>query len=742
MKKCRSSILGITVVATALMVPLAEAQDATIDTELLDLLEVVSQGGSVSTEEGSNAVVEVDGQDAIVESETNILGQVVVESALENDPVLAPVEDTNAVDVVVDEVVGPMPIADLVSSETNAVEVLPVEPAEEMIVDPVVVVEEVVETNSGAVVEEVNSVDVSAAEVVDEVVAVAEVDEPAIGDDIVPDLVDELIADAETDVDLLPEDYAVEPVDAVDAVDMDLVGEEAATAMDNLISVRLNKVGLEEAINLFAQLSGANIIVPELTDAAQISVNLKDVEWRPALQSILDSYDYELYQRVSGSNVYSVRRRPEGAPEPQVVETFKLNYATVPNAAALIRQLLPADAKVSEFASRNMIVVKSSESRLSEVRAVLTSIDTVRQQVYIESKFMELSDGAQKDIGIDWQVLKGYGVSARSLSSAMSHTDEDNTTTLERFRANGDRLELAEAPEVIEGLSEPFYTYFPTTEKTTSDLLSKVSTAVFDADTFSLMLSALQSSRGVNIVSNPKIIVANEELANISIVTKEPNLKQSRTESLNDTGDNITFELDKTNPWFEYGVKLDVVPSINTSSNITIKITPSLTRKEADKPAGDNTYPVISEKSIETVFNLTSGQTAAIGGLTEVSESDIERKVPLLGSIPLLGRLFSWEQTVSGQNETIIFVTVGLANTQEIVTETGLPADSELARRRVIVERNKEAVRSQGRTYFTTQQDEQREDELALMRLKEARRIEMRERALQQKLERSLRNAE
>ena len=176
--------------------------------------------------------------------------------------------------------------------------------------------------------------------------------------------------------------------EVIDDFGMVTYDEETAYSTDELISVRLNRVGLEEAINLFAQLSGANIIVPELTEAAQISVNLKDVEWRPALQSILDAYDYELYQKVSGSNVFSVRRRPVGAPEPQVVETFLLRYATVPNAAKLVRDLLPEDAKVTEFASRNMLVVKGTESSLSEIRSVLETIDTVRQQVFIESKFM------------------------------------------------------------------------------------------------------------------------------------------------------------------------------------------------------------------------------------------------------------------------------------------------------------------------------------------------------------------
>jgi len=501
--------------------------------------------------------------------------------------------------------------------------------------------------------------------------------------------------------------------DAVDSVGMETYDEEVASAVGNLISVRLNKVGLEEAINLFAQLSGANIIVPELTEAAQISVNLKDVEWRPALQSILDSYNYELYQRVSGSNVYSVRRRPAGAPEPQVVETFMLKYATVPNAAQLIRGLLPADAKVSEFASRNMIVVKSTESSLSEVRSVLSTIDKVRQQVYIESKFMELSDGAQKDLGIDWSVLQNYKTSLSV--DAASYGQEDV---------------LSDPSENITGLSTPLTEGF----KQYSYL-----TSVLSPDQFDLVLSAMENNSGVNTISNPKIIVANEEKANISIVTKEPNLKQSRVASANanDQGPgNVVLEIDKDQPFFEYGIKLDVTPSINTTSNITVTIKPSLTREDPTRrkiidAEADLSYPTIEEKSIETVFSLDDGQTAAIGGLTEVSESEIERKVPLLGSIPLLGRLFSWEQTINDQTETIIFVTVGLANTEQISEDIGMPQDTELARRRVIIERNSHKLRDRNLEIFEVKEDEKLDDTMLKINEKEGRRLEKRAKKLE-----------
>jgi type II secretory pathway component GspD/PulD (secretin) len=157
-----------------------------------------------------------------------------------------------------------------------------------------------------------------------------------------------------------------------------------------------------------------------------------------------------------------------------------------------------------------------------------------------------------------------------------------------------------------------------------------------------------------------------------------------------------------------------------------VNITPSLTRKFGDKAAGDNTYPIIDEKTISTIFNLASGQTAAIGGLTEVEDSQIERKVPLLGSIPYLGRLFSWKQTVSDQRETVIFVTVALANTMDIDAETGLPADSELARRRIIKDRNQKVLRTQGREYYQTEEDNKLDDMLKVMRQQEAKRVQKR----------------
>jgi len=476
---------------------------------------------------------------------------------------------------------------------------------------------------------------------------------------------------------------------------------------EELISITMDKVTLQDAVSLFAQISGANIIVPDLTEASTISVTLKDVEWHSALQSILDTYNYELFQKVAGSNIYSVRRRPDGAPAPQIVETFLLSYATVPNAAKLVKELLPT-ATVTQFASRNMLVVKSSESSINEIRKVLKIIDIVRRQVFIESKFMELNDGAQKDLGLDWKQLGiakdgtgGLGVTAGA--SSINYADGNQDTTA----GYGGLISSAPAANVLPQFSQHIFT------------------SVLNVDQFNVVLNALESTRGVNVVSNPKIIVASEEKANISIIRQEPNLKQDRQQAMNDTNDTITYQMDPDMPFFEYGIKLDVTPSIHTASNITLIIKPELTRKFGDKKAGkDLTYPIIDKKTVTTTFNLTSGETAAIGGLTEVTDSVKERKVPLLGSIPYLGRLFSWKQTVSDQTETIIFVTVALADTQDIRLTTGLPEDSELARQRLIRDAATRLRNEQARKYYAEKTDRETKAAFEKMDAKENARLQ------------------
>lgn len=523
-----------------------------------------------------------------------------------------------------------------------------------------------------------------------------------------------------------PELPQTEPAPAAvqeDLIETVTVGADPnGTAMKGgLISLSLKEVELNNVIRLFATLSDANIIIPDITDAAgavKVDVNLRNVEWKPALQSILDTQGLELFEKIPGTQVYSVRKKPADAPEPMSMKTFKLNYATVADVSEMIKTMVPQAGKISIFPARNAIVVQSTPENLVEIESMIAAVDLPRQQVFIEAKFMELSDSASKKLGIDWQVLGGYNVGVGGIGGSYAFADSKkdgidkgaNSYTDIAGRPYEKLMERPVSPEVIiDAGGNPkwinnidydprpgslgaddsrVYGIDPTTfSKITSVDAATVTRALgatLSASDFNLVLAALKETGGTKVVSNPKVIVANEETAKIHIGRKIPNVK-GIIQTAGDSQVNRVYQLDDKEPYFEDGIRVDVTPTINTSSNITVRIQPTLDRLQAKTeaelaPDGTRFYGK-STKTITTLFSLASGQTAAIGGLTQTSDNEVERKVPLLGSLPLIGRFFSYSSKVNDQAETIIFVTVGLANPEHVNMETGLPEESSLTMR-------------------------------------------------------------
>lgn len=520
---------------------------------------------------------------------------------------------------------------------------------------------------------------------------------------------------------------------------------------EETISVALDDVEMVDVVKMFTKLSGANIIATPSNLTGRVTVNLNDVQWRPAMIAILDMHGLALIEKTPGSGVFSIIDKPEGQAEPMLVETFFLKYATVGDLSSVITGMLTPGANVSSFASRNALIVRSTSANLSEVRTLIDIIDVMRKQVFIEAKFMELDDGAIENLGINWQVLQGYKFGAGNLTRTFNdsktwersknvdviqydrrgHQDnsderydindqqyeEFTTTDIEsppgsgRYRTDTTRTPTRLISDTIDtGLSAESvaFDHF-------SKVVSDVRTAVLGMDDFQIVLSALKQMNGVSIISNPKIIVANEETAEIHIgqverpfiSTVTPATDNSAPFTTYNPGDPVTF-----------GIDLTVTPTINTASNITVVIEPVLRRflRNAVAPNGQ-TYPIVSEKKIHTVFCLESGKTVAIGGLTETTEREVVTKIPLLGSIPIIGKyLFSHTRKEEMQSETIIFVTVGLASPSTIEADQGLPENTTLTRQHLIKKKLRDYVRE------SEMEDTRKKTDRAVSKLAEKRR--------------------
>lgn len=490
-------------------------------------------------------------------------------------------------------------------------------------------------------------------------------------------------------------------------------------AGQNLISVSLDDVPLQDVVRLFTRISGANIIASSTNLQGKVTVNLQDVEWKPALGSILDMYSMMIAEKIPGSGIYSIQPKLS---EPLIAQSIFLNYASVSNVITVVHPMLGLGGSVSPFINANALVVRASAANLSDIRKVITEIDQPRKQVYIEAKFMELTDEAIKDLGINWQVLESYGVGAGSMQWSMtenrdklqsradtlsrtdqrSRTDQlntrydgagnlynEDTVTEEEFPVGSGNVRTRTVTTPTRSVGDSIIQSRDVSrnlEDSYSKSLTDIRTAVLSADDFKIMLSALKQMNGVSIVSNPKIIVANEETASIHIGENEPNIRGTVTPGQQGQANTTTYSLDAVKPYFEFGISLDVTPTINNASNITVKIVPTLSRFVRNKVAPDNnTFPIEATKTIKTVFSLDNGKTAAIGGLTETQDREVTSKIPLLGDIPLIGKwLFSHTHTQKSQQETIIFVTVGLANPGSIQKDQGLPEDTELVQKLIL----------------------------------------------------------
>jgi type IV pilus assembly protein PilQ len=474
-------------------------------------------------------------------------------------------------------------------------------------------------------------------------------------------------------------------------------------AKENLISISLDNVPLQDVMRMFARISGANI-VSGTNLQGNITVNLKDVEWQPALRTILDTAGMTLVMKSPG--IYSVVSKSEAASAPVTIDTIYLKFTTVTNVLPVIQKMLiSSNASVAGFPAANALVIQETSERLDIIKEVVTRIDKPRPQVFIEAKFVELNDEAIKDLGINWQSLENYTISASKLSwgitenrdwvssrdSKLEQTDDriHSDGVNQSYDADGVQSLTAIGPPIDGTIGRSVVDMIEQTKnvsKNVDDSFTKtvkdVRTAVLSAADFELTLSALKQQSGVSVVSNPRIVVASGETAKIHVGREDPNYVTKTVPGVGNTPQ-TSRELSGDMPFVKTGVEVDVRPVVNTESNITIRITPTLSRI-LSRGAGqlDGDLPPISKREINSEFNLESGRTVAIGGLTTTDDRENIVKIPVLGDIPIIGKyLFSHSHTDKIQDEVIIFVTVGMASPDTITVSAGIPTEGKLIHR-------------------------------------------------------------
>jgi len=499
-----------------------------------------------------------------------------------------------------------------------------------------------------------------------------------------------------------------------------------------VVSMAFEQSTLEDVVAAFRTQTGANIVNGWTNQFTQlVSVRLDDVPWRQGLSSILVPFNLQLREEPRGSHIYIVAEPRRTAP-PRFTETFELKHLEAPEVAKLFAGILPKDCLVYGEPSANVVIVKATDEQINECKSVLEKIDKPSQQVYIEARFVRLSAGASKKLGLKWDSLENFGVSLSHLSGGFSMSDAKLATFGVKADSNVSSAAVGDSRsrswvDDVESSSRAFEqstasaigrgSYHTTANSSVSD--DSVSVTLNDStlanltandlgyrhttgfggqlsiSDFGLVMSAFEQLDGAQVFSNPKIIVRNGKKAIVDMTEKYPNVRidyQQSTES--GQRDSISSSLatipGKNIPWvgeafFSYGITLEVTPTISPNGLITVEIVPTISELAGTKTVYvtsdssiGNDYPIIALRKLDTKFTMEDGKTAVIGGLTQTSEKTVDSGIPLLRHIPWIGpRLFGWKSRQKTQDEILVFVTVRVADPATEASD-GLPKNSVL----------------------------------------------------------------
>jgi type IV pilus secretin PilQ/predicted competence protein len=461
------------------------------------------------------------------------------------------------------------------------------------------------------------------------------------------------------------------------------------------LSVDFPDEDIKTILRNVADLFELNLVVPD-TLVGKTSIKLRDVTWRQIFETVLSPVNYTY---VEEGNIVKVVSRDSLMQEPVSTEVFILNNAKAIDIKPTVDGLVdPAQGgKILIDARSNALVISTQPSRITRIRAIIEKLDKATDQVMIESKFVEVSDSDIRNIGVNWASLQGMNLGVSKISQTFSRergqestgkgslNDKTSTThvvTPSNLGPNGTfgtgQLNLPQGNATVPSQAIPAdvrvadYKIDPDTgvatftapvsntslldnlaSLTNTGSTSRLATAVFSSSDFNIIVSALKQQNNTKVVSNPTIVTLNNTEAFINIGQEYP------IPSYTYNSERGTFEVSG----FQYkpiGVIMKVTPQVNAQGTIRMVIEPEISSTEKETTfggAGGANIPIISTRKVKTQVSLKDGYTAGIGGLMSFSKKHGGTKVPVLGSIPVLGRLFSSSNVNDVTTNLLIFIT-------------------------------------------------------------------------------------
>ncbi|MDO4250434.1 MAG: type II secretion system secretin GspD [Moraxella sp.] len=328
------------------------------------------------------------------------------------------------------------------------------------------------------------------------------------------------------------------------------------------------------------------------------------------------------------------------APTPRV-ETASLDAATTTNTATSAATNTTRSTNTNNSTARpfsiiadetqNALVVNASPELMPEIEMAINELDTRRAQVLIQAAIVEISGDDAKQLGVQWALgnaNSGYGV-VNFNNVGVSATTLAGAVLAGTSGASGAATAIAGA---LLGLGD-----------------SRVDSSG-NRQFYGAILQALSTTTSANLLSMPSILTLDNEKASILVGQNVPFV----------TGSYTTTADSSTNPFQtierkDVGIHLNVVPHIGENGTVRLEVSQEVS-SVVPSSVGNATGIVTNKSLINTTILADNGQTIALGGLMRDNSIKSQQKVPVLGNVPVIGRLFRSDDTSNEKSNLIIFL--------------------------------------------------------------------------------------
>jgi len=415
-------------------------------------------------------------------------------------------------------------------------------------------------------------------------------------------------------------------------------GTPSVELQNSLVTLSFVDASIRDVLKTLAQLKQLNILMNEKVQG-KVTLDLKQVNWQQALSLVLElqGLSYQIYDNIlliapaKELQQHQLDKLKQAEKirqsEPLHSQLITINFAKATQIAETLKasgnSILTSRGQVAVDNRTNTLIIKDTEQALEAIARLVTQLDVPTKQVIIEARMVTIRDNVDEQLGIRWGTSK--------ISKNGEHIFAGSSEQISGINS-GNNIDLADSFNVNLPVLNPAGRFALQVAKLSDGLL------------LDLELSALERESKGEIIATPRVLASNQSLSRIEQGTEIPYLQAAAHGATS-----VAFK--------KAVLSLEVTPQVTSNNDIILEL--NITQDARGESVLTSTGPTVAidTQQIKTKVSVKDGQTIVLGGIFQQQLIKAVTKVPVLGDIPYLGRLFRTDSSYNEKRELLVFVT-------------------------------------------------------------------------------------